>query len=228
MEGPRPRAAAAGARSGAPPRPGRLRRAPRLSDFGVNSGQGWRDEPFRADSGGYGHAARTSAPTRAAVLAGRGLRSPRLAAPDAAAVTPGPTGRGGRRGVLILLAVVVAAAAVVAIVLVVNGSGDGADDKPTNTPTSKGAPTPSLSLPSGVPTELPSELPTSLPSNLPSGLPTEPPSGFPSDLPSELPDLPTEFPGGILPSAANGTGDDVPFYEIRAGGTPGHAAPART
>ncbi|WP_405889072.1 hypothetical protein OG762_41720 [Streptomyces sp. NBC_01136] len=80
-----------------------------------------------------------------------------------------------------MLAAVVAVGAVVAVVLMA-GSGNSPDKKgPTETSSTLGSPSPSLSIPS----ELPSKLPSSLPSELPSGLR----SILPSDLQSLIPTL---------------------------------------
>lgn len=94
----------------------------------------------------------------------------------------------------LVLVVIVAVGAVSAVVLVATSGDDSSDKKPpSESDSTTGLPTPSLSIPSKVPSELPS-LPSDVPSNLPSGLPT----GLES----------------LLPSLAS---DEVPYYMLRTG-----------
>lgn len=100
---------------------------------------------------------------------------------------------------LIVIAAIVVVGVVVAVAVAAGGGGG--DDKKAPTASTASSPSPSLSLPSGLPS-LPTNLPTALPSVVPS-LPT----GLPTDL----------VPSGLESLVPTLAADEVPYYMLRKG-----------
>ncbi|MCX4913009.1 hypothetical protein [Streptomyces sp. NBC_00687] len=100
---------------------------------------------------------------------------------------------------LIVIAVIVVVGVVVAVA--VAATGGGGDDKKAPTESTASSPSPSLSLPSGLPS-LPTNLPTTLPSVVPS---------LPTDLPTDL------VPSGLESLVPTLAADAVPYYMLRKG-----------